>query len=222
MIYSPTYEKQLIWNDTVGKCPICKGKGYVIPTTTQVYTTCTCEIDRRLRVKYYDNLPFQFRNLDIENFIEKGIPPYQNIKNYIDNIDSKKQEGVWVYIGGGGGKTLLAVSILKAAIKKGYNVKFCTIREIVDAECSSDQEFKDAFKQSHFIVIDALDSVFKSTEYAKEVVSGIVISYLEDVIRRGNICIFTSKCHLNRMRDRLSEELCASIEEKVKNEEYIS
>lgn len=202
--HSLEYEKQILRNKLIKTCTICQGEGWFVDKVTNEGVHCSCVKEYNYQAKVLEHIPPQFRYQDLNNFKDTENPAYKNIKAYIENINTKKASGRWIYLSGDNaegepkkGKTLLAISVLKGALRNGYSIKFCTVSDILDADKSNDfefkNEFKNSFKRANFIVIDAFDSLVHNTESAKLWIAGRVMYYLETIQRGNNICIFTSK-----------------------------
>ncbi len=199
----------------VEQCPKCKGKGIVYPVGVPFGTPCGCELEHLLRERVIMNIKREFWNLDLNDFKDKTIKAYEYTKTYIDNLQSFKNDNRWVYFEGGArtGKTLLAASILKEAIRKRYSVNMYTVNSIISAVQSYDEDFKEDFLSRDFIVIDSLDLIFKGSREQMIRVSGMLEPLLNERSLNAKICIFTCKNSLEDMakEERLSTSICDLI-----------
>ena len=204
-------------NNIIKSCSKCKGLGYIIDRKNNTWDNCSCIVEFQIQRKILENIPPAYHKLELEDFKNKKDKAYQNTIACIQNLDKCRKDGIWVYYQGSGntGKTLLAVAILKSAIRKGYSVMFCTITDLVNGV--GDEEFRQEFSLTDFLIIDSLDLIFKGSTGSQDKISTILESMLRDKALNNTVCIFTSRYSTKKLREeeRLSEKVCDLIEGKV-------
>jgi len=156
------------------------------------------------------NIPYEYWFKDLSDF--HGRREYEKeVKDYIDNIDNYYKHAVGVFLWGknGTGKTLLAVTIIKAALEKKYNCFFVSYSEILSMFTSSWKSdsaklaFEKNIENSDFLIIDDL---------GKENKSSLSESILDKTIRyRRSPTIITSNRNVEELKTDYSHRCGESL-----------
>lgn len=101
---------------------------------------------------------------------DEGEKILSNIMLYVDNIESARKNGISLFLWGpnGTGKTLLATSVLKAAIRKGFSAQMTSLGGIIEiyAEGWSNPQKKEVFneriKDVDFLLIDDVAKEYRA------------------------------------------------------------
>ena len=128
-----------------------------------VITSCQCKIDlektelwtRRL---IDSRIPRDYWHLSIKHYKNfasshsdylKNRASLRRLKFLLTRLDSKIQSGEGLYLSGdnNSGKTMFMSCILKAAIAKGYKVKFYTMEEVISWYMSNWFEYDNSIKK---------------------------------------------------------------------------
>lgn len=174
---------------------------------------CPCS-EQKEKAKLYGkeraNIPREYWYLKIENY-QGDMDALNEIKEYLKYIDNyyKKNIGLFLFGPHGVGKTLLAVYILKEAIKKGYkSVRFTCLSDIISqftASWFSDDEKKEFYNkmmETQFLVIDDVGKEFKSSK------NNLTESVFDKILRyRDHPTIITS--------NKVSEHIETSYGESI-------
>ncbi len=108
-------------------------------------------------LKYWEHEPEDISDVKIQAAIQK----------YVSKMDQCIDRGIGLYFYGkqGVGKTLAACLILKEAIKKGYEVQFTMLTEILEKYCDAmydegkKAEFRRKILEADILVIDDIDKI---------------------------------------------------------------
>ena len=210
-------------------CEKCKylGVTFFIDNDNSVnYTACSCKskIEQELKLDQFlpsTNIPKLYWSLDFRSYRNQGRNDEEKKVNdialkklysYRDNIDKYRKEGIGVYLQGpsGVGKTFLATSLGKEAIRRGYRVRFYLLSEIVTLimngwNATSDRGSDLAIlKTVDFLIIDDADKMYKSE-------SGIQLSLFDDLLRsrvqNQRPCIVTANTILSSTEKSFNKAL---------------
>lgn len=211
-------ENQLenIKKQIIGSCTKCSGLGYTVDRKNKTYAYCSCTKEFLIKKRIMEDIPQAYWDLDLPDFENKKDKAYINTVDYIQHLDNCRRDGVWVYFQGTSntGKTLLAIAILKSAIRKSYSSKVYTVSGLVNGV--SDEEFREDFTLRDFIVIDSIDLIFKGGD-SNNKVSGILESMLREKSLNNTVCIFTSRYSLKKLESDglLNDRVCELISSKT-------
>lgn len=158
---------------------------------------CTCVKEKELKNDFESklvkaNIPKDFWGLTTDNYNNPANNKYdkvmneinlQIIKRYIDNIETHFSQGTGLYLFGDNntGKTMLMSIVLKEAIKKGFNVRFQTMSEIITGYMDNWFDKKDisVFKDCDLLAID--DSFDRRKTFTSS--NQIQITQIDDLFR---------------------------------------
>lgn len=164
-------------------CPACQSIGKNSNLVGEI--VCPCESQKEWRDRYLKaNIPYEYWFLDIEDF-KGGSDHKRKVVEYCEHIDNAHYRGLGLFLSGknGTGKSLLAVSILKQAIRKGYTGFFASYADITSMFTSTWRSdtakatFEKAIENSDFLVIDDLGKEYKTQNNIAESVLDRVIRY---------------------------------------------
>jgi len=165
------------------------------------------------------NIPPKYRDKDFKDFVEQNQLAYQKVTDYCKHLKSAKSKGIGIYFVGpsGTGKTLLACSILKEAVRQGYTGYFGFLSSIIVT--INDEFFRkksgDTFgriKTCDFLVIDEIEKIYKSD-------SGYVDALFDELIRTRDFdnlpVIMTSNVTMDRLESVHGKSVCSMLTEKL-------
>lgn len=158
--------------------------------------SCDCKHQKRLMSLFTKaNIPYEYWFLDLSDF--KGSETHKKeIQEYCSHLEQylKNSIGVFLYGSNGTGKTLLAVSILKAALRKkmsGFFSSYSSVVAMFTSTWSSEAAkagFEKNIEHSDFLIIDDLGKEYSTKNNLAESILDRVIRY-----RKGPTIITSNK-----------------------------
>lgn len=219
-------------------CTSCEhiGRKFYIDEDNQLsFHKCDCllkhEAEERLSLGLpKTNIPCKYWELDFKNYRNTGRDDDEKalnkksmdrIYNYRNELRKNRKEGLGLYIEGpnGVGKTFIATSIGKEAIRCGYSVRFHLLSEIISL---TTQSFEDKsalrvlskLKTCDFLIIDDADKPYSTK-------SSFKISLFDDLVRYRvqNLlpCIVTANVELRGATETFNEALHSLLAEQSLN-----
>lgn len=140
-----------------------------------VCSQCT-NVSKLIDHMYDANIPVGYWMLKMKDFCgSKDLKELYD--DYNKDIKKKYFEGKSICLSGGQGigKTMVAISIMKVALKKDLSAYYITALDMLNllTDYKNSAETKKIFQESDFLVIDELDSRFFISDSVKELFSGI-------------------------------------------------
>lgn len=219
-------------------CSLCEhiGRKFYIDEDKQLsFHKCDCllkiEAEERLLLGLpKTNIPCKYWELDFKHYRSTGRTEEEKelnkrsmarIYNYRDELKKNRREGLGLYIEGpnGVGKTFIATSIGKEAIRLGYSVRFHLLSEIVSLtmqsfEDKSTLKILSKLKTCDFLIIDDADKPYSTK-------SAFKISLFDDLVRYRvqNLlpCIVTANVELRGATETFNEALHSLLAEQSLN-----
>jgi len=136
---------------------------------------------------------------------------------YVDNIERAKKSGISLYLWGpnGSGKTLLAVSVLKAILRKGYSGQMTSLGGIIETYTdgwynpNKKEIFNERIRNVDFLLIDDIGKEYKAKG------SDIVEVAFDNLIRyrsfRNKPFILTSNIDINNLSTTYGKSLASLL-----------
>ena len=164
--------------------------------------TCDCKTQKKLMSLYTKaNIPYEYWFKNLSDFV--GDKKFADeINDYCNNMKSYHNNciGLFLYGKNGRGKTLLAIDLLKRALKnkfKAFFVSYASIVSLFTSGWKSDiakRDFERNIEETDFLLIDDLGKEFKTA-------NGLAESILDSVIRyRKGPIIITSNKNIEELR----------------------
>lgn len=149
------------------------------------------------------DIPMKYWDLKLSEI--QSVEGIDKVKNYIKKIDEAYDEGVGLFIWGknGNGKTLSACSIGKAALHKGYSVRFTFLGQIIAASFDTmydsfqRQKLQDDILNVDFLIIDDIDKAYIAEN--SRAVPAIVDSLFRQRVQNCRPVIITSNKQMNEV-----------------------
>jgi DNA replication protein DnaC len=145
----------------------------------------------------------------------------QTVARYVKNITNAKKKGISILLAGsnGTGKTLLAVSILKSALRKGMSGQMTSLGGIIQlytdgwGDRTKRQVFDDRIRNTDFLLIDDVGKEYQAKNSdLTEIMFDNLIRYR--VFRRKPF-ILTTNTAPNDLRNRYGNSLMSLLEGKT-------
>lgn len=213
------------------------GRLFFIDADNQVsFNKCHCllkiEAEERLTANLpKTNIPLKYWNLDFINYRNLGKDDDEKelnkkgmtrVYHYRDNLKKNRKEGIGLYIEGpnGVGKTFLATSLGKEALRQGFSVRFHLLSEIISLTSDSWEDKTilrtlSKLKTCDFLIIDDADKPY----YSKN--QNYKLSLFDDLIRYRvqNLlpCIVTANVELREATETFNEALHSLLNEQSIN-----
>lgn len=163
-----------------------------------------------------EGIPKRYQHIDIANtlgFFQKNnivnVMAIEKCMKYINHMDEYIQDGIGLLIRGsvGTGKTSMAVSVMREAIKHNYSVLFVPSSSLVDMIMSGSEEervkFNNRLKHVKLLVIDDL-----GTEYSKGWITNKIQSIIDERYNEKKTTIITTNLEQKgSLRNRYSARL---------------
>lgn len=183
--------------EQIKSCTSCSGVGKVLQEGQLVQCTClrTALSTYRLAVS---NIPPKFKALSLSDYIYTESLTYKKVAQYVKALDKAATAGHGLYLYGGpqSGRTLLASSVLKAAVEQGYSVYFETYGSLMTTmhRENSDPVKADTLRKLtsgdvDFVCVDHISEVLERlTNMKTSVLSGQAthgaVTFLESILSR--------------------------------------
>jgi DNA replication protein DnaC len=187
------------------ECDLCKGKGCDFCCAKfDLYEKCALS-----------NIPIKYWNLKLKDIA--GTIGVEHIKKYVEKLDQAYEDGNGIFISGknGNGKTLAACSICKAALKRGYTVRFTFLNEIItsftDAMYSPDYRLrlKKDIIEVDFLIIDDIDKAYIAEE--SKYVNSVLDSLFRTRVQNCRPVIITANVGLQEILKSKEEIFSKSL-----------
>lgn len=139
------------------------------------------------------------------------------VRKYIKKLDEAYDSGTGLFIWGknGNGKTLSACSIGKAALHKGYSVRFTFLGQIIAASFDTmydsfqRQKLQEDILNVDFLIIDDIDKAYIAEN--SRAVPAIIDSLFRQRVQNCRPVIITSNKQLNEIQSSNSEVFSNSL-----------
>lgn len=219
-------------------CTSCEHTGrkfYIDQDKELSFHKCDCllkaEGEERLSIGLpKTNIPCKYWELDFRNYRNTGKDDVEKelnkksmarVYNYRDDIRKNRKDGLGLYIEGpnGVGKTFIATSIGKEAVRQGYSVRFHLLSEIISLTFQSYDNTTDLtalskLKTCDFLIIDDADKPYSTKSSPK-------LSLFDDLVRYRvqNLlpCIVTANVELRGATETFNESLHSLLAEQSLN-----
>lgn len=226
------------YRDEKNYCEHCHhtGRLFCIDNDREVsFNKCTCllKIEAEERVSANlpkTNIPKKYWNLDFINYRNLGKDDEEKELNkkamarlyqYRDNLKKNLKDGQGLYIEGpnGVGKTFIATSLGKEALRQGFTVRFHLLSEIISLTFQSYEDKEvlrtlSRLKTCDFLIIDDADKPYSTKSSPK-------LSLFDDLIRYRvqNLlpCWVTANVELRDATETFNEALHSLLNEQSLN-----
>lgn len=139
-------------------CPECKNGCPACSKQMDVFRALAVG---KVPLKFWDSEPTDFDNDKVRT----------TMSAYLKNIDHMWRKGWGLYLFGpnGTGKTMLASIVLKEAAKKGYQIHFTSLSEVISRYCDGMYDvdararFEEDILRADFLVLDDIDKAYRSS-----------------------------------------------------------
>lgn len=168
--------------------------------------------------KYGDKHPI---NLDFDY----GKKVYDEVVEYANNLSNARKNGISLFLWGnfGTGKTLLAVCVLKEAIKQGFTAQMTSLGGIIEVYAegwsnpSQKENFNRRVKNVDFLLIDDVGKEYRAKN------NDLVEVAFDNLIRyrvfRRKPCILTTNTDISKVQTVYGQSLASLLYGKCINVE---
>ena len=173
------------------------------------------------------NIPTYYWNIEFEDYKgDKSLESVEKIIYYAEHFNEEQFNHTHLYLWGNNSsqKTALAINVGKAALRKGYSVKFILAGTLIDKLLKTQgfsyhQEIEDeirSLKKHNILIIDDIFDEKKSLFWAKENSSNYIISawdsFLRDLISNHTKLICTSNVPIQFIEEKFGTSLYELID----------
>ena len=173
------------------------------------------------------NIPTYYWNVEFEDYKgNKSLDSVAKIIYYSEHFFEEQFNYTHLYLWGSNSsqKTALAINVGKAALRKGYSVKFILAGVLLDKLLKNQgftyhEEIENnirALKKHNMLIIDDIFDEKKSLMWAKEESSNYIIScwdsFLRDIISNHTKLIITSNVPVENIENRYGKSMYELID----------
>lgn len=205
-------------------CPICKGI-CIHKSDHDKWTKCEClEKYGAAYALYAAKIPKEYHVLTIDDFDpewqRENAHSFNRAMSYSRQLQKALDTRFGLYLWGdsGGGKTLIAVLLLKRAIREGFTTYFILLRDLIKIaldglhNSSIQEDVEKLMLETDFLVIDDVDKVTAARE--QDLVNTVVLALLKKRTQSGKPLIVTANCPNTKLGRAIGSPLAAAITER--------
>lgn len=153
-------------------CSLCDHSGWREMNGTSSICSCLSRFESYVELDDA-GIDREYWDISFDNWKGDGLA-LRKVQEYIQHIESAYKNGLgMVFYGNNGtGKSMLSVQILRAALSRGYSIRFITMAEVtalmkskIDKPDIDGKFYEDKVKNAEFLCLDNLGSEYKPQNF---------------------------------------------------------
>lgn len=164
--------------DPDARCSLCDGYGHIIDEKGARPCSCVMSDVARAGIEHA-RIPKRFEKAALDNFeVSPTLRPAMDfVEQYVKGYSPDNATGLYIHGGPGYGKTHLAIGILKALIKRGFDGVFYNVVSLID-EIRSTFDPKNENNPKGRLMRDMRRQIFVLDDFGVQKTSPFVIDRL--------------------------------------------